>query len=619
MRFPSSIRQGAFRPLGGTSYMSITPVAPIDEVKLPILQKLSTPLMPVAGSHIASTTVPSTYTIGSYLGTRLAQIGLKHHFAVAGDYNLVLLDQLLTISDMKQIYCSNELNCGFSAEGYARANGAGAAVVTFSVGALSALNAIGGAYAENLPVILISGAPNTNDRATEHLLHHTLGTHDFGYQLEIAKKLTCAAVAITSAIDAPGQIDYAIRTALRERKPAYIEIACNIAGASCAAPGPISAIINEEWSDGDTLATAIATAAAFLHVKTKPVMLIGSKVRAAGAEKAVIQLAEGLGCSVAVMAAAKGLFPETHPQFVGIYWGEVSDPQAQAIVDWADSVICVGTVFNDYSTVGWTAMPSGPNVLLIDQNNTQMHGYDFSRVHMRDVLSGLALKVEKRTASMSEFDRIRTTFAPEQIAAPDAKLMRAEMVRQIRPLVTAETTVIAETGDSWFNGVALKLPEGARFEVEMQWGHIGWSVPATFGYALGAPGRRIIALIGDGSFQLTAQEVAQMIRNNLTPIIFLINNHGYTIEVEIHDGPYNNVKNWDYAGLMKVFNAEDGHGLGLRVTNGGELVAAIAQALKNTDGPTLIECVIDRDDCTPQLISWGRTVAAANGRAPRPQ
>jgi pyruvate decarboxylase len=110
-----------------------------------------------------------------------------------------------------------------------------------------------------------------------------------------------------------------------------------------------------------------------------------------------------------------------------------------------------------------------------------------------------------------------------------------------------------------------------------------------------------------------------MIRNNLTPIIFLINNHGYTIEVEIHDGPYNNVKNWDYAGLMKVFNAEDGHGLGLRVTNGGELVAAIAQALKNTDGPTLIECVIDRDDCTPQLISWGRTVAAANGRAPRPQ
>ena len=80
------------------------------------------------------------------------------------------------------------MNCGYSAEGYARAYGAAAAVVTFSVGGLSAINAIGGAYAENLPVILVSGAPNTNDRATEHLVHHTLATHDFSYQLEIAKK-----------------------------------------------------------------------------------------------------------------------------------------------------------------------------------------------------------------------------------------------------------------------------------------------------------------------------------------------------------------------------------------------------------------------------------------------
>ena len=83
------------------------------------------------------------YTVGTYLATRFSQIGLKHHFAVAGDYNLALLDQLLTNKDLEQIYCSNELNCGFSAEGYARAHGVAAAIVTFSVGALSSLNAIG--------------------------------------------------------------------------------------------------------------------------------------------------------------------------------------------------------------------------------------------------------------------------------------------------------------------------------------------------------------------------------------------------------------------------------------------------------------------------------------------
>lgn len=557
------------------------------------------------------------YTVGSYLAARLSQIGLNHHFAVAGDYNLVLLDQLLTNKDLKQVYCSNELNCGFSAEGYARANGAAAAVVTYSVGALSALNAIGGAYAENLPVILISGAPNSNDHASGHLLHHTLGTQDFHYQLEIAKKLTCAAVSIISADDAPALIDHAIRTALREKKPAYIEIACNISGAACAAPGPISAILSEDPSDDETLEAAVTAAASFLRGKQKPVLLIGSKLRAAGAEKEAIQLAEALGCSVAVMAAAKSFFPEDHPQFVGTYWGEISAPGAREIVDWSDAIVCIGTIFNDYSTVGWTAEPKGAGVLTADKNRVHFEGHDFGRIHLRDFLSALAAKVEKRDATMVEYSRIRSERPAEPVAKPDAKLMRAEIVRQIRPLITPETTVLAETGDSWFNGLQLKLPAGARFEVEMQWGHIGWSVPATFGYAVAAPERRIIALIGDGSFQLTAQEVAQMIRLKLPVIIFLMNNHGYTIEVEIHDGPYNNVKNWDYAGLIDAFNAEDGKGRGLSATNGGELAKAIDVALANRDGPTLIECVIDRDDCTADLISWGRQVATANARPPR--
>jgi indolepyruvate decarboxylase len=103
-------------------------------------------------------------------------------------------------------------------------------------------------------------------------------------------------------------------------------------------------------------------------------------------------------------------------------------------------------------------------------------------------------------------------------------------------------------------------------------------------------------------------------------IIFLINNRGYTIEVEIHDGPYNDIKNWDYAGLINVFNvfnAEDGRGLGIRVATAGELTEAIKAALANREGPTLIECGIERDDCSADLITFGRRVAAANARPPR--
>src|SRR5579864_7962223 len=154
--------------------------------------------------------------------------------------------------------------------------------------------------------------------------------------------------------------------------------------------------------------------------------------------------------------------------------------------------------------------------------------------------------------------------------------------------------------------------------VEMQWGSIGWAVPATFGYAMGLEAdRRLVSMIGDGSFQLTAQEVANMIRYGHNNLIFLVNNRGYVIESEIHDGPYNYIKNWDYAGLIPAWNAEDGHGLGLKATTGGELADAIKNARNHRGGPVLIECQIEHDDCSPQVLKWGAKVAFANERPPQ--
>ncbi|MCP1230926.1 alpha-keto acid decarboxylase family protein [Acetobacter indonesiensis] len=560
-----------------------------------------------------------SYTVGTYLAERLSQIGLKHHFAVAGDYNLVLLDQLLLNKDCEQVYCCNELNCGFSAEGYARANGAAAAVVTFNVGAFSALNAIGGAYAENLPVILISGAPNSNDYGSGHILHHTIGVPDYGYQLEIAKKLTCAAVSITSADDAPEKIDHAIRTALREKKPAYIEISCNISAQPCAAPGPISAVLDAQPSNKETLKAAVAAVADFIEKHEKPAILIGSRLRAAGAEDAAIKLADALGCVVATMAAAKSFFPEDHLGYVGTYWGSASTPGVNDIFNWTDSILALAPIFNDYSTEGWTAWPKGQNVAVLDKNITKLHGYSFDNLHLKELLEALAEHFKnkpKKDATLTQYKRVHTGTSSETVGSGDDKLTRADIQHTLQTLVTPETTILGETGDSWFNVVRTKLPKGARVEFEMQWGHIGWSVPAAFGYAVGAPERRTILMVGDGSFQLTAQEVAQMTRRKLPVIIFLINNAGYTIEVEIHDGPYNNIKNWDYAAVVNAFNAEDGKGIGLRATTAGELADAVKVALDNKEGPTLIECVIPRDDCTSELISWGRHVATANARPP---
>ena len=96
-------------------------------------------------------------TVGTYLATRLEQVGVRDYFVVPGDFNLILLDQILENPRLRMIGCCNELNAGYAADGYARSNGVAAMVVTYSVGGLSALNAVRGAYSEDSPVIVIVG------------------------------------------------------------------------------------------------------------------------------------------------------------------------------------------------------------------------------------------------------------------------------------------------------------------------------------------------------------------------------------------------------------------------------------------------------------------------------
>jgi pyruvate decarboxylase/indolepyruvate decarboxylase len=558
------------------------------------------------------------FTVGKYLATRFEQIGLKHYFMVPGDYNLVLLDELLENTNLEQIGCCNELNAAYAAEGYARINGAAAVVTTFNVGAYSALNGVAGAHAERLPVIMVSSSPNTNDAGENHILHHTVGSHDFTAQYEVFRQVTCAAVRISHPDNAPAMIDEAISTALRERKPAYIEIPCNLSAARCPAPAPFSTLPAWQLSNARMLADAVGRATDLIGDAKKPILLAGAHLRSYGAIDAFRELAEALGCAVAVMPNAKGFFPEDHPQYAGIYWGEVSSPQCQAIVDWSDLIVAAGPVFNDYTTVGYSALPPRQRLINAGPRVVRFAHTEYTGVALADFLSDLAKKVQANDATLTQYKRLRGTAsiaARPQAADPAAPLSRVEMWRQIEEDLDSNTTLLVETGDSWLNGMYTRLPGGARFEIEMQWGSIGWSVPASFGYAMGLEAdRRLVSVIGDGSFQLTAQEVSNMIRHRQEILIFLVNNRGYVIESAIHDGPYNYYKNWDYAGLVDAFNADDGGGLGLRATTAAELADAIEQAHAHTGGPVLIECQIPNDDASPQLITWGSKVARVNAR-----
>jgi len=554
-------------------------------------------------------------TVGSYLGIRLVQAGLRDFFTVPGDFTLVLLDQLLATPGLRMISCCNELNAGYGADGYARTTGFSAAVVTYTVGGLSLINAVAGAYGDDLSLLAISGGPNSSDAHDHHRIHHTIGELDL-YQAERCYAPVVAAVFnIRHLEDAARMIDEAIVTCLTKKKPVYLEIACNLTGLSIPAPTPMQFPLPASKSDPSALAAAVDAAAKRINAAVKPAIVVGEKIRPAQSADAALGLVNAMACAIATTPDAKGIFPEDHPNFLGTYWSEVSSPDCSEIIESSDCQILVGVQQTDYTTTGWTALYKMDSAINIGIDQVSMPEGVFSKVYMTDFLNALAVKVSKKEASMQEFRRFKEPIAPVPIAAATDELNLRELRRQIQGMINSETSLIVDTGDSWFNGQDMHLPKGASYHVQMQYGSIGWSVGATLGVALASKtDTRVIALIGDGSFQMTAQELSTMIRYQVNPIIFLMNNGGYTIEVELHDGPYNQIKNWDYAGLINVLNSGDGKGLGIKVKTAGDLSAAISQAIAHTGGPVLIECPLNRDDCSKQLAEWGSHVAKANAR-----
>jgi TPP-dependent 2-oxoacid decarboxylase len=566
-------------------------------------------------------------TVGTYLARRLMQVGVGHYFTVPGDFTLSLLDEFLKEDQLNMIGCCNELNAAYAADGYARATGGmGVVCTTYMVGGLSAINGIAGAYSDDLPVLMVSGGPNYLDANERHLIHHTIGEYDLYQQSRCYEPVVAKTYVIRHLNDCSSMIDSAITTALNKKKPVYLEIPVNLSTALI--PAPV------DWSVGDasslgcgsdslTLTTACTTILQAITNSTKPIILVGNKLRTTGTDglQELTTLIEKLNSAVAIMPDAKGLFNEEHPNYIGRYWGTVSTPHVAEVVESSDLIIAVGPVWNDYTTVGWSTLLSPNKLIVLGPDYCIIGGRRFHNVKLLDILRELA-----QNCTVTKNNSLLTY---QRYALPDGHsgsgdgtnpnttdTSSALTLRNVKDIVqaslTCNTTVITETGDSWFIGQSLRLPEGCQYMVQMQYGSIGWSVGALLGAAM-VEGRRVLALIGDGSFQVTAQELSTMIRYGVKATILVLNNKGYTIEVQIHDGAYNDTKNWDYAGLVNTFNAEDGRGLGLRASTADELTDALSQADAH-DGVCLIECTLDRDDCTQELLEWGSRVCKANGR-----
>lgn len=214
-------------------------------------------------------------------------------------------------------------------------------------------------------------------------------------------------------------------------------------------------------SNEQGLEAAVEAAASFLNKMVKPVIVGGPKLRVAKACEAFVELADACGYPVAAMPSAKGLVPETHPHFIGTYWGAVSTAFCAEIVESADAYIFVGPIFNDYSSVGYSLLLKKEKAVIVQPDRVVVaNGPAFGCVLMKDFLQALAKRLNKNETAYENYSRIYIPDGKPLPAEPTEPLRVNVLFKHIQEMLSSDTAVIAETGDSWFNCQKLKLPEG---------------------------------------------------------------------------------------------------------------------------------------------------------------
>jgi TPP-dependent 2-oxoacid decarboxylase len=543
-------------------------------------------------------------TIARHLLDRLADAGVRHVFGVPGDYNLALLDAVEAHPRLTWVGNANELNAAYAADAYARLRGIAAMITTYGVGELSAFNGVAGSYAEHVPVVHIAGVPATTVMAAGLPVHHSLLDGDHDHFRRAFEEVSCA-TAVLTADDAVSEIDRVLSEVSLHRRPGYLALPSDLVSAPCA---PVTAAVSRTDDSGRTRFRGLAGKA--LAGAKRVVVLVDALAQRYQVAGAAVDLARAGGFPIAVTSTGKGIVDETTPGFLGLYMGAFSeDPVLSALAD-ADLVIQVGAQWADLNTGGFTKDIEPDRVLDLAPHVATVTGELVDAVPMDVALSELLDLVGARTEPPHPSPE-PVTEAPETTPATDEPLTQTAFWAAISRFLRPDDLILADQGTPLYGLLDVPLPSGAGLIVQQLWASIGYALPATLGAQLAAePGRRTVLIIGDGSLQTTAQELATIIRSGLDPVIFVVNNDGYTVERAIN-GPnaiYNDVAAWNYTQLPAAFGAQDAQVSTATTTR--ELEAALAGARPGR--LTLIEVVVDRHDLPTLLKKVTQAIAAQN-------
>lgn len=570
---------------------------------------------------LRSQQVKNPIDVAEYLFRRLKEVGVESVHGVPGDYNLVALDYIPK-NGLKWVGNCNELNAGYAADGYARVKGVSALVTTFGVGELSAVNAIAGAYSEYVPIVHIVGYPSTLSQRDGALLHHTLGNGDFTVFSRMSKEISCAVSMLNHIHEVATLIDNAIRECILQSRPVYISLPTDMVqkkvdGDRLNTPLDLDFAPNEQEREDYVVDVILKS----LHAAKNPVILVDACAIRHRALKETHNLIKKSGLPTFVAPMGKGAVDETLANFGGVYAGDGSNKGVRERVESSDLVLSIGAIKSDFNTAGFTIRQSQLTTIDFHSHGVKVRYSEYPGVRMNGVLAKVTSKLQP--LSIQAGPDPNNNIPSAELASPNPTITHAWFWPRLGQFLQPADVVITETGTSNFGIWETRFPSGVNAISQVLWGSIGYATGACQGAALAAREagiKRTMLFTGDGSLQLTAQEISTMLRNNLAPIIFVICNKGYTIERLIHgwQDAYNDVQEWRYKDLPAVFGAPDGSVLTYRVETRQQVEELFGDeefSSPDTRKMRFVELVMPWDDAPAALKGVAAAAAEKNAKA----
>jgi len=535
--------------------------------------------------------------VAEYVLQRLAMLGIDRIFGVPGDYAFSIDDAAERVPGLSWVGCANELNAAYAADGYARIRGAAILSTTYGVGELSAINGVMGSKAHRLPVFHLVGMPSERIQRLGLVTHHNLGDTVYDRFMPISAAAACVSARLT-ADNCVEELERVIREALRQSMPAYVVIS-EVEGTMPVLGTPVTggplASIKRQRSVPAEREAAVGTILARIEAARRPVAIVTSLVARYGLRDRATEFIRRANLPVAVTPNDKGAVDESLPSFIGLYNGGHSSPPAVAeAVTTADLVLDIGgMVLNDISTGFWTALPSPDRVVSVHDNWVRAGDKVFVNVAIDDVLDSLVGEVKASAGSVP----IRMEPLPLGGQAAD-RLSSEHFYPRLERWLRAGDTLVVETGTCMLYANRMLLPAGVGVEEQGLWGSIGWATPACLGIALAKTAGRTVLVTGDGSHQLTLNELAVMGRYGVKPVIFVLNNGLYGIEdvVSERGHAYDDLAAVRYHLLPEAFGCRNW--LTARVGTVAEL-DEVLRRITGHDGAAYVEVLIPNEESQP--------------------